>query len=121
MRWLLLLLLTGCATHAAFREGMDAWVGKPVDALVGELGPPHAAHRLNNGGAVLQWTTEQNTVIPVPQQTYGTASAYGNTLAYQSTTTPGAYNIHLACTVRVTVSPDGLIQSWASSGNNCIR
>ena len=122
MRWsLLFLLLAGCATPAGFRQSMDAWIGQPADRLISEWGPPQSAYPLSNGGAVLQWASARNAVIPVPQQTFGTVTATGSTAYYQATTMPSAYNIHLACAVRVTVSPDGVVQSWNSEGNNCIR
>ena len=118
MRWsLLFLLLAGCMTPGGFRQAMDGFVGQPADALVSQWGPPQSSYPLSNGGAVLQWASSRNAVIPVPQQTYGTVSATG----FNATTTPSAYNVHLACTVRVTVSPDGIVQSWNSEGNNCVR
>lgn len=118
MRWsLLFLLLAGCATPAGFRQAMDAWIGQPVDLLIGEMGPPQSAHPLSSGGAVLQWASSRNAIIPVPQQTYGNVTATG----FNATTTPAAYNIHFACTIRVTTDAAGVIQSWNSEGNNCIR
>lgn len=115
------LLLAGCMTPGGFRDSMNAWIGRHADQLVGQMGPPQSVYALSGGGAVLQWSSSRNAVIPVPQQTYGTVSAVGNTAYLRTTTMPSAYNIHLACTVRVTVSADGVIQSWNSEGNNCVR
>lgn len=108
---------------------MATWVGQPADRLVSEWGPPQSTYPLSTGGAVLQWSSSRTAQIGgflVPQTTTstGTVSGYGGTSFYSGQSTTYApspvYNLEFSCVIRVTVRPDGLIQSWNSEGNNCV-
>jgi len=132
------LLLSSCATSGKFKSTMDSWVGRTADDMVASWGPPQSSYRMSDGRQVLQWSRSgsfympgMTTTRPVTTYNSGTVNAYGTggygTANYAGTSTtylpvqsPG-YNIPMTCTVRMTVSPQGVVTSWASQGNHCVN
>jgi hypothetical protein len=77
MRWLgvaaLAIALCGCAAskqEVAARLG-DQYVGKNVDALVMQFGPPSSSFRMNSGDTSYLWQLSAETDIDISSDRYG--------------------------------------------------
>jgi hypothetical protein len=89
------LALAGCAAtkqEVAATLG-DRYVGKNVDALVAEFGPPASAFRMNNGGSAYVWQLDAVTSINIDRDPYGSS---------------GTARAHY-CKVNVLTSPAGIV------------
>lgn len=100
---LICLSLGGCAAsrqEVAARLG-DEYVGKNVDMLVAQWGPPASTFRMNNGGASYQWQLSAVTDIDIDHGS-GTASTR-------------------ACKVTVIAAPDGKVVQLNTEDPNAGR
>jgi hypothetical protein len=77
MRWLgvaaLAMALCGCAAskqEVAARLG-DQYLGKNVDALVMQFGPPSSSFRMNSGDTSYLWQLSAETDIDISSDRYG--------------------------------------------------
>ena len=133
------LLLVGCATSAHFQEKMNGFLGQHESVLVGHYGPPQAVYTLSDGSKVVQYTRGSQVAIPgavytTPVQTITTGSMRSGR-PYQMTQVAGTYTatsttyvpqqapatvLSLSCTVNFTLSANGTVTNWASSGNQCV-
>lgn len=88
-------LLSGCAaTKQEVSTNLEnRYVGKNVDALVSEFGPPASAFRMNNGGSAYMWQLTSVTSIDVDSDQYGSS---------------GTARTHF-CRVNVLTSPTGIV------------
>jgi hypothetical protein len=99
MRWLgvaaLAIALCGCAAskqEVAARLG-DQYVGKNVDALVMQFGPPSSSFRMNSGDTSYLWQLSAETDIDISSDRYGSRGSA--TTSY--------------CKVSVIASPAGVV------------
>lgn len=136
--FLLFVLTTfSCATTQNYEKILNTWVGSHADNLVAAWGPPHASHRLSNGGWVLEYHSQSDMQMggytyTEPQTTYhngsvNTYGTYGSTYGtYSGTSTTyvqkqsPVYNIPLSCRTIFTTSANGYITKWSWQGNNCV-
>ena len=132
------VLLASCATTANFEKTLQSWVGKDVDRLIAEWGPPQSSFLLRDGGQVLEWTRQRTAQVggfrySTPQTTYeagkvtvqtpggrvtGTGTYSGTTTTYVQKQT-SVYNVQQSCSARFTVTGQGKISAWAWQGNSC--
>lgn len=101
---LLYVLVTACATTAAFEKTLDAWVGLHVDRLVLSWGAPSSSFKLSDGSTAIEYSSSRirNTSPP------------SNSMQYY----PPNY-VTFWCKARFMVSPEGLIKGWSHEGNDC--
>lgn len=112
-----MVALTGCATQAKFKEGMDSWLGSTEGNLVSTLGPPMSVYPTGDGGKILSYSRGGN--MQMPGSLNSTTRVYGNTAYTQTNVMPGA-NIQLWCNVNFTLDSRGIVQQWNSNGNHCV-
>lgn len=89
------LVLSGCAAtkqEVAVKLG-DRFVGKNVDALVTEFGPPASGFKMNNGNTAYLWQLTSTTSIDISSDQYGSS---GRAKTY-------------FCKVSVIASPAGIV------------
>jgi hypothetical protein len=131
-----LLLLSGCASEANFRNMLTTWQGQHVDNLVSAWGPPASSYPLSSGGRVLEYKFWQSGSIPITvpttQETYhtgnmqtqgwgigsnyssnysGTSTTYGNQTTY--------YNYYNYCNILITTNDLGYMEQFRYQGNDC--
>jgi hypothetical protein len=130
------VFLVSCATTGNFEQILQSWIGVDVDQLVSTWGPPQSSYPLRGGGQVFEYANQRvaqvgGFVSTTPQTTYenGNATLYssgvsargtysGTSTTYVQRQTP-VYNVQLTCSTRFTISPQGIVSSWAWQGNNC--
>ena len=104
--FLLLLLLSSCATHAQFEKMTHSFVGATSKDLVAHFGPPSKITPLSSGEKV--WSYQDNRTI------YLNASTSSNSSS--SLIIP----IHKSCTYWFVLSPQERVESVGDKGNHCV-
>lgn len=123
---LTLVLLSSCTAlqkrteekQEAFSRGMALWVGRPVDALLLEKGPPTGSAAAPDGGRVLEYaktTFKSGASGPYVVKIYE-PTAHGRVPQVKDS---GISTSDLSCTLRFKVSPDNIVESWSATGNAC--
>ena len=136
------LLGAGCATVETFNARMNSFIGQPQSALIARYGLPEASMQLATGETIMQYTRGSvmvmpgaTTVQPVVSTTTGTVTTpvpigagvlpaqtsqfEARTTTYQTQQAPST-QVQFWCTVRFTVSPAGVVTTWAAQGNYCV-
>lgn len=65
------LIAGGCATHAQYDQQAKSWVGKDINALIRQAGPPTQTYEMPNGNVQYTWVS-----VGAP---IATTNTYGNT------------------------------------------
>lgn len=119
------LLMVGCAStqqrKGEFTVAMDAWIGKSADDLVLDKGPPTGSFQLSNGQRILEYL-EKETVINRSSgfaASTGIVSGDGSWFFIPRYTFAPDRSTTWTCKVLFTVTPQNIIESWKSQGNNC--
>ncbi|CAB4176599.1 hypothetical protein UFOVP1672_25 [uncultured Caudovirales phage] len=92
----LLLAVSACATEKRFDQGMQSYIGQPIENVVAKVGPPHRTFTNADGSRVLTWEDKRQVDLGPP---------YGS-------------SFH-ECILTLFVSKDGLISSYTRRGNIC--
>jgi len=82
----MVLALTGCATQI-----MEGYVGKPVQAVMVDYGPPAAKFSMPDGRTAYQWRIDTSGTMPVTANTQN----YGNGIT--TTTVTGGQSYSSQC------------------------
>lgn len=103
---LVVLVLTGCATHKI------NWAGRvgayTFDQAVVELGPPDKQAKLSDGSLVAEWLTRRGyrqTFVSGGYHASPWHYGYGHPPTYVDTYSPDYF-------LRLNFSPEGQLQSW---------
>lgn len=115
--WILVFIVTGCATTAKYEKVIDSWVGSSEQNLVRSWGPPDQVYDAGDGIKYLTYVTSRNVYIPGSSPTYST-QVIGNTTYTNSYGGSAAQNIHASCKTSFEVK-NGVITSWRYKGNDC--
>jgi hypothetical protein len=112
----LIILLTGCATEAGFKEKMDTWVGRPVGDLIMAWGAPNQTYE---SGGTKYLTYVHSTEVEMP----GTSPSYnsyviGNNVYTDAVGGSPPYTIHAECDVTFQIVDEKIV-GYSSRGNNC--
>lgn len=105
------IALAACASSAAYEKMLNGWVGKPVDALVQEWGPPQATHTYEDGRRALQYR-ERATDFQPP------VTAPSPYTVRDEVIFPGSMR-ELVCITTFEADEHGTIRSWKWRGNAC--
>ncbi|MEX2454396.1 MAG: hypothetical protein WD470_06815 [Rhodospirillaceae bacterium] len=108
---MLAALVSACMSTAAYEAMLDGWVGRHVDALVQEWGPPQATHSYEDGRRSLQY--RERTIQHVPPVTAFNPYSARDTILF-----PGTVR-ELACITTFEADAQGIVRSWKWRGNDC--
>ncbi|MEO8523984.1 MAG: hypothetical protein ABI460_04650 [Caldimonas sp.] len=124
------LWATGCATRQGFENAMAGYVGASEGNLMAGLGQPQKVYRAPDGSSILTYTrseTRQMGGTTTYQPVTSTSNSSIGVASYKPTTTTTlhpvqepAYDVTLTCATAFRIV-DGRVQSWQSSGNNCVK
>lgn len=135
---LVVISLSGCATHEKFRAKMNGFIDRPEMTVIAAYGVPQATYAMADGTRAIQFRRGGQMILPgattyQPVQTSTTGSAQiarGISQPYQATYQERSTSyvpikqadtaIDLWCSVTFFVGKDGLVKSWASEGNRCV-
>lgn len=108
------LLLAACATTVRHEAALAQWVGKPLDALVLEWGPPQGSYTLRDGRQVIEYRQQQ--IVRRPG--WGRSMLHSPRIFYLLDEMDDEYSLR-QCSTRFIVDAQGIIQQWAWDGNDC--
>lgn len=102
----LVLLLAGCASQI-----MKGYIGKPVQAVVVDYGPPSASFDMSDGRKAFQWSRTSSYTLPT--------TAYTTNTAYSSyTTVAGGQQITEHCVYTLFARWNADREAWIVTGFN---
>ncbi len=110
-------LLAACATEAHYDRMLAGWVGRPLDDLVVQWGPPDKTATLSRGGKVIEYD-RRRTVTTGGYTRYEPVRTDDETI-WIPVEVPGRER-HLRCATRFVISPADIIESWSHDGNDCV-
>jgi len=114
---LLLVWLSGCASHENFVRTYNGWVGQSIHYFTSQYGYPDTTYTLKNGNQV--YVYEKTRIYSSPTFTpafgyYGYGGYYGGmTMAYGNDVN------YETCKLFLEVNKKGMIIHWGSRGNSC--
>ncbi|MBE0616822.1 MAG: hypothetical protein IH608_02690 [Proteobacteria bacterium] len=123
---LLVGTLVGCATVAQFRQGMDAFLGKPIREAQETFGYGYLVRDLENGERAYTWTHVDTGVVPgyeapTTVETYRTRGDDATTRT--TVVSPGTYYppqyYRNTCEFTFITDPSGAILRWHAQGDGC--
>ena len=127
--FVMVILLSGCATTAKYEAKLNNWIGASEDSLVASWGVPNKKYNLDNGKKAIEYV-HKNTVqtggytYTVPQTTYqsgmiGDKPYRGTATQYVTETTP-LQKYRLSCKTSFVINNSGKVESWHHEGNDCV-
>ena len=133
---LLAVLLSGCATRPSYEQKLAAYVGRHIDVVYFDMGPPNSVQRLNDGGQVveilhLRRFTLDGYTTTAPQTTYhsGNATVHGSrdttSATYSGTSTTyvqqqvPSETITTNCITRFLLDRHGYVVRYSFQGRAC--
>lgn len=129
--FLIILLLSGCATTQGYKDSLQTWMGHSDSELMSTWGQPNSNYTLSNEKTVLEYDRSRTTVIPgyTYNQSVRTinngsitgdvnATYMGNSTTYVPVTTPSSV-VSKECSTRFTVN-DHIIEAYSFNGNDCV-
>ncbi len=114
---IVLLFLSGCASHENFVKTYNSWIGQNIHQFVAQAGYPDTTYKLANGNEV--YVYERTRVYSTPTFSpafgyYGYGGYYGGmTVAYGNDVN------YETCKLFLEVNKKGTIVHWGSRGNSC--
>ncbi len=112
-------LLAACATEAHYNRMLAGWVGRPLDDLMMQWGPPDKTATLSRGGKVIEYDRERIVTTGGYTQ-YEPVITDGDKDSILVPVAVPSQEHHLRCATRFVVSPAGIIESWSHDGNDCV-
>lgn len=113
---LFLLILSGCATTAAYEKILNGWVGESEERLVRVWGPPVNVYQTGNK-KFLTYSRQSNMYMPGQAPTYQT-TYIGNTAYTRPVGGYAGQNIPLSCVTTFELE-NNYVVSWKWEGNHC--
>ena len=110
-------LLAACATEEHYNRMLAGWVGRPLDDLMIQWGPPDKTATLSRGGKVIEYD-RRRTVTTGGYTRYEPVRTDDETI-WIPVEVPGRER-HLRCATRFVISPADIIESWSHDGNDCV-
>lgn len=127
--FVMVMLVSGCATTAKYEAKLDTWVGASEDYLIAAWGVPNKEYRMGDGKKAVEYVLK-NTVqsggytYTVPQTTYSSGSIgdknYSGTSTQYVVTTAPVQKYKLSCKTSFIINTSGKVESWHHEGNNCV-
>ena len=98
-----IFLVASCATREDYQNVVRSWYGADVEALIEAWGPPTDAwDQASGAGRILEWAE------------HTPASTTVDLYFLVPVVTP-----RIDCAVRISVTPEGIVNSGIWSGDNC--
>lgn len=117
-----LLALAGCASGKSYDEQLQQWVGTPESELVSTLGAPNSVYRMDDGSKILTWRRSRTEYRPGEIYTIlETHIVDGVKQVVPITRQDPGYTATFECTTNFTIGPDGRVQRFTYSGNDCLE
>lgn len=108
---LLSTIVVGCAS-GDYEARLASWVGRDIDQLVTQWGPPSGSHIFADGRQVVTYRRSGAAMMPGGWQSVNTP--YG----VRQVEEPGLL-VNFWCETTFTTDARRIIQTWAWRGNNC--
>jgi hypothetical protein len=107
---------------STFNQKMAMWIGKSVDELIINMGPPDSEAGLSTGGKVIEYKNNRQVAggggsytVMVPHFDPVTQT---HSQVPQQKTAP-SYNFQQSCKLIFTINPQGNVDRWSSIGQAC--
>ena len=113
--WLILMLMTGCASTRTMDGIMSSWVDADIREVEAQWGEPDEVRELN-GNRMYVWN--HLTVVAPPKIVVRTSSISRHT-GSTGTTTAGGNAKYENCQRLLKVSAQGKVINWQWSGDSC--
>lgn len=120
---LLIITVSGCATHKNFVTKYNRWIGKNISELIRESGYPNSSYDIPNGNKVYVYT--KSTTLTTPSIGFG--GYFGHTIGnngYIGFPLGFGWNdydeVVQSCTLFIETDKKGIILKWGSRGNHCV-
>ncbi|MBI4694793.1 MAG: hypothetical protein HY749_12305 [Gammaproteobacteria bacterium] len=113
-------LTAGCATTANYEKILNRWMGRHVDDLVMEWGPPRQTFRLSSGARSLEYVRSRSVMSPSSTYTETeTRYEHGKKRKVRiEHTTPG-HEVHLHCRTIFLADASDILVRWSHEGDDC--
>lgn len=127
--FVMLMLVSGCATTAKYEAKLNTWVGASEDSLIASWGIPDKTYDMRDGkkaiGYVHKSTVQTGgSTYTIPQTSYHTGTVGNQTYSDTSTTyvteREPIQRYRLSCKTSFIIDNSGKIESWHHEGNNCV-
>lgn len=116
-----LLALASCAAGKSYDEQLQQWIGAPERELVSTWGAPDSVYSMDDGSRILTWRRSRTEYRP--GQIYTILETHiidGTKQVVPITRQDPGYTATFECTTNFTVGPDGTVQRYTYSGNDCL-
>ena len=105
-----LMIVSGCATHQKFVQKFDGWVGKDINTFIAQIGYPDSTFILPNKNKV--YVYEKSRVESVPTMPIMGYGPYGyGMIGYNYQT------VETKCKLFIETNKKGKIVKWGHKGN----
>jgi len=127
--FVMLMLVSGCATAAKYEAKLNTWIGVSEDSLIASWGVPDKTYEMGDGKKAIEYV-HKNTIqsggytYTTPQTTYhsgkiGDKSYSGTSTAYVTEIEP-MRKYRLSCKTSFIINNSGKVESWHHEGNDCV-
>jgi hypothetical protein len=127
--FVMLILVSGCATTAKYEAKLNTWIGVSEDSLIASWGVPDKTYEMRDGKKAIEYV-RKNTVqtggytYTTPQTTYesgkiGDQSYSGTSTTYVTGIEP-IRKYRLSCKTSFIINNSGKVESWHHEGNDCV-
>ncbi len=110
-------LLAACATEEHYNRMLAGWVGRPLDDLMIQWGPPDKSAFLSRGGKVIEY--DRARIVTTGGHTRYEPVKTDNDTIWIPVEVPSRER-HLRCATRFVISPADIIESWSHDGDDCV-
>ena len=127
--FVMVMLVSGCATTAKYEAKLNTWIGVSEDSLIASWGVPDKTYEMGDGKKAIEYV-RKNTIqsggytYTTPQTTYhsgkiGDQSYSGTSTTYVTETEP-VRKYRFSCKTSFIITNSGKIESWHHEGNDCV-
>ena len=127
--FVLVMLVSGCATTAKYEAKLNTWVGASEDSLIASWGVPDKSYSLGDGKKAVEFIHKDifetgGYSYMVPQTTYQSGTignkSYSGTSATYVTETEPIRKYRFSCKTSFIIDSNGKVVSWHHEGNDCV-
>ncbi len=116
------LLVTGCASTEAFRQGMDSRIGTPIATIQQQFGYNFIERHVNPDTRAFTWVWAQSGETPGYEAPTTIRTIESGTTVTTSVT-PGTYfpprRYTISCEFSFLVGTDDRVKAWRAHGDGC--
>ncbi len=127
--FVLVMLVSGCATTAKYEAKLNTWIGASEDSLIASWGVPDKTYNLSDSKKAIEFIHKDiletgGYSYMVPQTTYQSGTignkAYSGTATTYVTQTEPVRKYRLSCKTSFIINSNRKVESWHHEGNNCV-